>query len=115
MEVAGGAADHVQDLPHVPSAGQGRFRRGVRLPGARDRKDVRLQEAGEEAHQEAQGRGHGAHREEHPPEDQLQVRRLAGLRLRDERRALPRAHHHERRRSQVSHIQHGRRVRLRHQ
>ena len=75
--VHGQPAGDVQDVPHVPRAGQGRLRRGLRLPGARHRQDVRLQETGEEAHQEAQGRGHGPHREADPPEDQLALRRTS--------------------------------------
>lgn len=96
MEVVGGATSDVQDLPHVPCTGQGRFWRSVRLPSSRHWKDVRLQEAREEAHQETQGRGHGPHREEHPPEDQLQVRGVAGVCVRDQGRSMPRADHHER-------------------
>lgn len=115
MEMAGGPARDVQDLPYVPGAGQRRLRGGLRLPGACHRQNVRLQEAREEAHQETQGRGHGANREEHPSENQFQVRSLAGIRLRDQGRALPRPYDHERRGSQVSHLQHGRRTRLRYQ
>lgn len=33
VEVAGGAARHVQDVPHVPRVGQGWLWRGVRLSG----------------------------------------------------------------------------------
>lgn len=33
VEVAGGSTCHLQDLPHVPRAGQGRLRGGLRLSG----------------------------------------------------------------------------------
>lgn len=46
-------------VPHVPGAGEGWVWRGVRVPGARDGQDVRLQKAREKAHQETQWRGHG--------------------------------------------------------
>lgn len=96
MEVAGGSARHVQDLPYVPGTGQRRLRRGLRLPGTRHRQNVRLQEAREEANQETQGRSHGTNREEHTSKDKLEVRRVACLRLRDQGRAVSGADHHER-------------------
>ena len=68
-------ASDEEHVPHVPRAGEGRLRRGVRLPGEGDRQDVRLQEAGEEAHQEAEGRGDGAQREADTAEGQLEVHR----------------------------------------
>ena len=69
---------------------EGGLRRGVRLPDALHRQDVRLQEAGEEADQEATGRDHGHHGEADPAEDQLALRCQPGLRLRDEGCPLPR-------------------------
>ena len=66
------AGDQVH-VPHVPGAGQGGVRRGLRVPGPRHRQDVRLQEAGEETDKEAQGRGHGAQRETDSAESQLTI------------------------------------------
>ncbi|KAL4703615.1 hypothetical protein ACJJTC_006792 [Scirpophaga incertulas] len=83
VEVAGGAAGDAAHVPHVPRARQGRLRRGVRVPGASDRQDVRLQETREEANKETQRRGHGADRETDPATDQLAVRGQPGVRLRD--------------------------------
>lgn len=66
------------------------------LSGARDRQDVRVQETREEADKEAQGRSDGFNREADPGADQLALRRQPRVRVRDERRALSRSHHHER-------------------
>lgn len=55
MEVVRSAASNVQDLPHVQSPRERWFRGGLRLPGAGDRQNVRVQEAGEEEDQETKG------------------------------------------------------------
>ena len=69
MEVVGRTAGNLQDFQDVPSTGQRRFRRGLRLSGQSYGKDVRLQEIGEETNKEEKRRGHGTHREEYSSED----------------------------------------------
>lgn len=108
---------------------------GVCLPGESHRQDVRLQEAGEEEDQEEERRIHGPEWEADPGKSQQQICRESieqsspfcrllparplncpsslspagelGIRVRDQRRPVPGADHHERRRPEVPHLQHG--------
>ena len=50
---------HKEHFPYVQSIRQRRLWRGLRLPGACDRENVRVQEVREKAHQETERRGDG--------------------------------------------------------
>lgn len=65
---------YVQDIPHVSSPRQRRFRRSVRLPGTCHRQDVRVQEIGKEEDQEEERRTDGVNREADFAKNQFQIR-----------------------------------------